>query len=109
MRSTDREVAVALEASTSPALPTASIFSSLSEASAFFERGSLGYSLTHTEGKLDGLKLQTRNWKVAPLDVSMVHSSYFSNKNSFPPGSVHFDHALIMRDISHEWHAVAAP
>jgi hypothetical protein len=104
MRSTDHEVAVSLEASMSPALPTDSVFNSLSDASAFFEHGSLGYSLTRTTGRLDGLKLKTRNWKVAPLTVSMVRSSYFSDKSHFPVGSVEFDHALIMRDISHEWY-----
>ena len=109
MRSADHEVAVALEASVSPALPNDSVFSSLSDASAFFERGSLGYSLTHTTGKLDGLRLKTRNWKVEPLTVRMVSSSYFSDKSHFPPGSIQFDHALIMHDISHEWYTMAAP
>jgi hypothetical protein len=31
-------------------------------------------------------------------------SSFFEDEKRFPRGSVQFDHALIMRDIPHEWH-----
>lgn len=66
---------------------------------------SVGYSVTSDPGRLDGLKLRTTEWRVEPLDVSNVQSSYFSNENKFPKGSVEFDHALIMRNIEHEWHS----
>ena len=42
-----------------------------------------------------------------PLAVEQVESSFFSDKSAFPVGSVTFDHALIMRDLSHQWHEEA--
>ncbi len=107
MRSSDGSVAVKVEATEANMLPTSSIFPDMAASSAFFEGGSLGYSLTHDTGRLDGLKLATDQWHVEPLDISSVYSSYFSDEAHFPKGSVEFDHALIMRDIVHEWHNAA--
>ncbi len=45
------------------------LFSSLSEASAFFESGSLGYSVTGDAKRLDGLVLETKQGHVEALDV----------------------------------------
>ncbi len=104
MRSIDREVAVEVDSEVARTLPITSIFPSLEASSAFFECGSLGYSLTRDRGRLDGLRLKTTEWKVEPLQVSHVRSSYFLDKSKFPRGSVQFDHALIMRNIRHEWH-----
>ncbi|HEY2342412.1 MAG TPA: hypothetical protein VGH90_05245, partial [Chthoniobacteraceae bacterium] len=53
--------------------------------------------------RLDGLKLQIDGWKVQPLNVEHVESSFFANESVFPGGSVEFDHALVMRDIPHSW------
>lgn len=75
------------------------------EASSFFEGGALGYSVTSDAARLDGLRLETKEWKVKPLDVRSVYSSYFSDENRFPKGSIEFDHVLIMRDVPHEWHS----
>lgn len=47
---------------------------------------------------------RTRSWLVEPLDVRTVRSSFFSDEARFPPGSVAFDHGLLMRNIEHEWH-----
>jgi len=33
-----------------------------------------------------------------------VESSFFEDRALFPPGSVEFDCALLMRGIEHEWH-----
>ena len=107
LESTDSAVVVKLEGSTAKALPPTSIFSSLAEASAFFEAGSLGYSVTHDPNRLDGLNLKTKQWQVEPLETRTVHSSYFSDETKFPPGSIEFDHALIMRNVAHEWHSAA--
>lgn len=54
--------------------------------------------------KLHGVVLRTRSWLVEPLDVRTVRSSFFSDEARFPPGSVAFDHGLLMRNIEHEWH-----
>ena len=95
LESADSEVTVKLEATPASALPATSIFSSVAEASAFFEAGSLGYSVTHDSNRLDGLNLKTKGWQVEPLNVRSVSSSYFSDKSKFPAGSIEFDHALI--------------
>ena len=105
MKSEDERVAVRIAGSITDKLPGSSIFSSLAEASSFFEKGSLGYSVTSSSNRLDGLKLETKQWRVEALDVCDVSSSYFGNESLFPRGSVAFDHALIMRNIEHEWHS----
>lgn len=50
-------------------------------------------------------QLKTIGWKVKPLEITSVHSSFFEDRLRFPNGSIEFDHALIMRDVRHEWHA----
>jgi Uncharacterized conserved protein (COG2071) len=85
-------------------LPSSSCFSSLSEASDFFESGGVGYSITHDSARLDGLKLNTLAWSVSALELESVYSSFYANHRYFPEGSVFYDHTLIMRDIEHEWH-----
>jgi len=89
----------------SVSLPPTSIFHSLQEASTFFERGATGYSATHRAGEFDGLELHSFNWKLEPLAVEHVESSFFEDQRRFPPGAVQFDCALLMRRIHHEWHA----
>lgn len=106
MKSEDGDVAVEVRGSISEELPPTSIFRSRSEASSFFEAGSLGYSVTHDVNRLDGLQLQTKEWRVEALEIEEVYSSYFADELRFPKGSAEFDHALIMKNIAHEWHTV---
>jgi uncharacterized protein YqjF (DUF2071 family) len=105
MRSRDDAVTVRVRGAASDALPATSKFATLTEASEFFQPGSLGYSVTAAGQRLDGLSLKTRTWKIDALEVSEVFSSYFADETKFPAGSVEFDCALIMRDIEHEWHS----
>lgn len=105
MRSADAAVEVEIEGDIADELPPTSIFSSLAEASSFFEGGALGYSVTGEPNRLDGLRLETKEWRVEPLRIRRVYSSYFSDEVKFPKGGVGFDHALIMRDVAHEWHS----
>jgi hypothetical protein len=105
MRSNDREVSVVVRGKLGGGFPGSSCFGSLAEASAFFEPGSVGYSVTSDAGRLDGIELRTHAWSVEPLLVEEVHSSYFSDERKFPRGSVVFDCALVMRNLGHEWHS----
>ncbi len=105
MKSDDAKVNLEIAGTIVRELPATSIFSSLANASSFFEGGSLGYSVTSDPGRLDGLKLATREWLVEPLEVRRIYSSYFSDETKFPKGTVEFDHALIMRNVEHEWHS----
>lgn len=102
--SDDHRTHLAVAGHVAPELPKTSIFASLQEASAFFEQGSLGYSVTARPGEFDGLELRSFDWQVAPLAIEKVESSFFEDRTLFPPGSVEFDCALLMRGIDHEWH-----
>ena len=105
MKSDDTKVKVEIAGRIAQELLRTSIFSSLPDASSFFEGGSVGYSVTSDPGRLDGLKLETSQWLVEPLDVERIYSSYFSDETKFPRGTIEFDHALIMRNVEHEWHS----
>jgi len=95
---------VSLSAETAAQFSHQSIFSSLENASRFFENGAVGYS--PNEDKLEGLELRTFNWKVTPLHVTAVQSGFFENESVFPAGTVQFDNALLMTDMLHEWRSV---
>lgn len=107
MKSEDGAVKVELYGKVADNLPRGSIFPSLAASSAFFETGSLGYSTTKDGSRLDGIRLRTKSWRVEPLEVREVYSSYFMDESRFPRGSVEFDHALLMRNIDHEWHSAS--
>ncbi|MDB5338309.1 MAG: hypothetical protein JWN70_3928 [Planctomycetaceae bacterium] len=104
MRSDDGKTRVAVEGTVSDRWPSESVFESLAEASTFFECGSLGYSPAACPGTFEGLELRTFQWHLESLDVSKIQSSFFEDPEFFPPESVHFDSALLMRNIEHEWH-----
>jgi Uncharacterized conserved protein (COG2071) len=105
IRARDGGMSIQLRASETSALPSTSCFRTMAESSAFFEGGSVGFSATTDCCRVDGIRLETFAWQVKPLAVDHVDSSYFSNPAMFPEGSVAFDHALIMRDVRHEWHS----
>lgn len=95
---------VSVEGTVAATLPVSSVFSSLREASDFFEGGSLGFSPARRGGTFEGLELKTREWRIVPLAMETVESSYFENRSQFPEGSVTLDCGLLMRRIRHEWH-----
>lgn len=80
-----------------------SVFSTLQDASTFFEKSPLGFSPGHQDKTVEGLVLRCANWGVQALHVDRVTSSFFEDTSSFPLGSVTFDSALIMRDIESKW------
>jgi hypothetical protein len=102
--SDDQKTHLLVEGHVGTELPATSIFSSLAEGSRFFEQGSVGYSVTRKLGEFDGLELRSLSWRVMPLVVERVESSFFENREVFPPRSVVFDSALLMQDVEHEWH-----
>lgn len=56
--SDDGETRIAVTARLAPQLPASSIFTSVEEASAFFEQGSLGLSATRTANTLDSVEIR---------------------------------------------------
>jgi hypothetical protein len=99
----DHQTHLIVEGHVASELPETSVFKSLGAASAFFERGSLGYSSTARPGEFDGMELRCSGWRVEPVEVERVESSFFADRSRFPAGSIAFDCALLMRRIEHEW------
>lgn len=106
MESRDGSAFVEVTARRAAKIPAMSIFESIDEASDFFARGSAGYSATQNPQCCDGLELFTERWQVEPLDVQFIRSSFFDDTDRFPRGSIHFDCALLMRNIEHQWHVL---
>jgi hypothetical protein len=104
VRSADALVELTVRGRLAAELPESSIFGSTAEASAFFERGSLGYSDGFQPARYQGLELRCREWRAEPLVIDEVHSNVFEDEALFPRGSIEFDCALLMRGIEHEWH-----
>jgi uncharacterized protein YqjF (DUF2071 family) len=100
--SRDGAVRVDVAGRAAASLPESSVFASLDEASAFFRGGALGWSTTSDAGRFHGLELATRTWNVEAFAVERARSSWIDAPR-FPPGSAHFDCALLMRGIEHEW------
>jgi len=107
MRAADGGVQVDVAGHVAQGLPPTSVFRTLRDASAFFEPGALGYSATADARRLDAVVLRTHSWTVTPFAIEQAASSYFADEDLFPPGSVAFDCALLMRNVAHEWHAAA--
>ncbi len=106
MCSDDGEVFVRIAARVAEAMPHDSVLRNRENASAFFCNGACGWSPDITGKTMEGLKLQTDDWRMEPLIVEHARSSWFENRNHFPEGSVEFDSAFLMRNIDHEWHAL---
>jgi hypothetical protein len=104
LRSDDGVTRVEVHGRRAEALPASSVFGSPEEASAFFRAGSLGYSATPHASRFQGLELRCLDWQAEPLEVEEARSSFFEDESLFPPGSIGFDCALLMRGIEHEWH-----
>jgi Uncharacterized conserved protein (COG2071) len=107
IQSDDGQTLISLHGQRVKKLPPTSVFDSVEEASAFFQRGSLGYSATPDPSRFQGLELKCQSWQVEPIELDEVHSSYFDNESLFPRGSIEFDCALLMRGLEHEWHGRA--
>ncbi len=96
---------VDIEVEETEAFPEGSIFGSLEESSQFFENGCIGYSARPDLCVIDGLRLRVASWRVTPVAVKRVCSAFYDDTSLFPASSIRFDHALLMRDILHEWHS----
>jgi hypothetical protein len=102
----DGRMAIELRAREADSWPTDSCFASLADSSTFFQTGSIGYSVTSDCCRFDGMRLESHGWGVRPLTIERLESSFFDDSSIFPEGSIAFDHALVMRNLRHEWHSV---
>jgi len=104
MRSVDGTTFVRIQARVADILPPDSLFRSLNEATRFFQRGAIGWSARPENGQFDGLELRCAGWRMTPLEIRSVESSFFADRDLFPGGSVKSDSGFLMRDVAHEWH-----
>ena len=101
----DGEKIMGIEAQLAKEVTPGSVFKTLQEGSSFFEGGNIGWSPGSDEKELDTIELWTNEWKMEALHVKHESSSYFTNEEHFPQGSVEFDSGFIMRGLEHEWRA----
>lgn len=101
--SNDETVSVSVDVRTVERFQGSELFADLEQASEFFRLGSAGFSATRGGRCLDGLELRTDSWHVEPVDVRSVRSSFFDDRDRFPPGSAMLDCALLMREVPVSW------
>ena len=104
MNSGDGKVHVKIAARDAIAAADGSVFRTLDEARRFFEEGRVGCSDTGQHGEFDVIELRCLAFRLTPLEVEQVGSSFFDDRRLFPEGSVAFDSAFLMRGIDHTWH-----
>jgi hypothetical protein len=101
--SVDGSTAAQVEARIESALEKSELFRDLDEASQFFRAGSAGYSDGADPESVEGVKLFTDAWRIEPLEVDFVSSSFFEDSAVFPSGSAELDCGLVMRSIPVTW------
>jgi hypothetical protein len=105
MRSSDGLTDCLLRGRIVDQLNTGSVFSSLEQASRFFQVGTLGYSPRARCDEVDGLELESTRWRAQSFAVDELQSRFFGDSRRFPPGSIEFDSALIVRNLPCRWHS----
>src|SRR5262249_23037039 len=85
MHSDDGATFVRVEARQADDLASGSLFRSMSEASDFFRGGAVGWSSRPNNNDFDGLELRCDEWRMEPLKVEKVESSFFQDTKLFPP------------------------
>ncbi|GAA0671139.1 DUF2071 domain-containing protein [Kitasatospora atroaurantiaca] len=106
--SRDGRTTVAVEAAVAERFGGSKLFDGLDEVSAFFRKGSKGFSATRAGRRLDGMELRTDAWQIEPATLRSVRSSFFEDPERFPPGSATLDCAVLMRDVPVTWHPLPA-
>jgi Uncharacterized conserved protein (COG2071) len=104
MNSSDGEVHVQIAARDAIEMAGGSVFRTMDEARRFFEEGCVGCSDTRERGAFDAIELRCSVFRLTPLEVEQVGSSFFDDRRLFPEGSVAFDSAFLMHGIEHTWH-----
>lgn len=101
--SRDGSTRVSVDVHTTGHFQGSELFSDLDKASEFFRHDSVGFSATRDGERLEGLELGTGSWRVEPVDVRAVRTSFFDDRDRFPEGAATLDCVLLMRDIPATW------
>lgn len=108
IQSKDNHSSLHIDAQLADTFPVDSMFDSLAHASECFHACPVGVSPSTRQKQFKTIRLKTKTWAVKPLHVSLLESSYFEDRSSFPEGSIQFDNALLMEGIEHEWVSTAS-
>lgn len=103
MRSNDNHSTLQVDAQLADSFPSDSMFDSIDHASDCFHGCAVGISPSTQPKQFKMIELKTKSWAVKPLRIRSSKSSYFEDRSLFPDGSIHFDNALLMEGIEHEW------
>lgn len=106
-RSDDGEMSIAVSARVTDTLVGSQLFDDLASASHFFESGAIGYSSTADPQRFDGMRLETSAWRVEPLELESVRSSFFDDGPGMDPAQCELDCGLLMRRVPVTWHSLA--
>ena len=101
--SRDGQVRVDLACRRADDVMAGSVFASVADASAFFRSAPTGYSATRGGVVLDGVELEASGWKLEPLHVETVASSFFEDREAFPSGAAVLDSAFVMENLATTW------
>lgn len=97
---------VLFDGDVAPELTKSSIFPNVDEASGFFAKGAVGYSLSKDESHFQGMELRLLEWKINPMKINQAFVKLFEDSSAFPAGSAKLDSALLMQKLRHEWHRI---
>ncbi len=89
-----------------PEFSKMSIFESLGEASEFFAKGAIGYSLANERCHYQGMELRLLEWHISPLQINQAYVKMYEDEKVFPKGTAQIDSAMIMKRLRHEWHNI---
>lgn len=106
VRSEDHEADVDLDVRVADEWQPTKLFPTFDEVTRFFERGDCGFSCSLRGNRLEGLRLRSLQWQMAPLSVEKVESAFYGDPLRFPPGTKALDGAVLMRGVPHEWHGL---
>ncbi len=104
--SSDEKPLVSFDGDVASELSESSIFPNVDEASEFFAKGAVGYSLSKDESHYQGMELRLLEWKISPMKINQAFVSLFEGSSAFPAGSARLDSALLMQKLRHEWHRI---
>ncbi|WP_394941094.1 DUF2071 domain-containing protein [Psychromicrobium sp. YIM B11713] len=76
------------------------LFNDLTAASNFYQRAAVAWSPASDGRSVEGVRLQTGQWKVEAAELQSLSSSFFE---SLPASAIALDQALLMRNISSHW------
>lgn len=100
------EKVVSFDGTLAKNLQSDSIFPNLEEASTFFAKGAVGYSLSRDESHFQGMELRLLDWHIEPMQIKDAYAQLFLDKTKFPEGTVRLDSAMLMKNLRHEWHRI---